>query len=127
MNEGMMGCFLDFFPLDLVSFAALKPCKNHRILLVGKFEVPAIEFLCFFLLPFFLKDTQITSKAIFNLIVYTRHLKGCFHPGIFYFPFFHSWATSRRFPTQKLPLGASWRISPKSLIVFFRFFHFFQK
>ena len=47
MNEGEMGCCLAFFPMNLVSFITLKTCKNHRLLLVGRFEVPTIAFLYF--------------------------------------------------------------------------------
>lgn len=87
LNETRMGYCFSCFHMNLVSFATLKTFKNHKILLVGRFEVFAIEF-CVFFLSLFLKDTQVASKEVVTLFSYFRHLKGSFHPGIFYFSFF---------------------------------------
>ena len=60
-----------------------KTCKNHRIFIVGKFEVPAIIFV-----PFFLQDNLVASKKVFILVIFLGHLKISVHWKVFYFSFF---------------------------------------
>ena len=69
MNEGGMGYFLACFPLNLVSFCCLENLKkNHILLLVGRFEVPAMEKKSFLFSFIFLKDTQAMSKEALSQV-----------------------------------------------------------